>query len=79
MVFWALRDPELFTQKIWKILSSFTHSQVVQKLHWTQKKIFFVVFPDNLLTPMSFKIFMSFFSRKEIMFFEENISGFFSI
>jgi len=35
-----------------------------------------LVFVDNLLTPMSFKMPMSFFSRKEIKVFDENISGF---
>jgi len=35
-------------------------------------------FADNLLTPMSSKMSMS-FSRKEIKIFDENIPGFFSI
>ncbi len=38
-------------------------------------------FPDNLLTPVSSKMFMSysFIIQKEIKCFEENIPGFFSI
>jgi len=35
-------------------------------------------FADNLLTPMSSKMSMSFFSRKAFKVFDENIPGFFS-
>jgi len=56
-------------------------NECISSLYYSTLKYSSKTFADNLLTPMSSKMSMSFFlqSKKKNKVFDENITGFFSI
>ncbi len=63
-----------------QLLSKWTQGRIWEYKDWKEKFTSRINIPDHLLTPMSFKMFMSFFLQSQRNEgFEENIPGFFSI